>query len=510
MKTNRNLLKEAIADAKAVKETAIANAKAALEEAFTPQIKSMLSQRLSEMEEEEDESMDKMKEYKNFKPSSLKKDKQYVSDLDEMEETDEMDELDEMDEMDEYKNFMSSSSKKDKQYVSDLDETDETDEEMDELYEEEEGIDEIDLEELLAELESEEEFQDDEQNMDFLNEEEESEEEESEEEESEEEESEEEEEGEESEEDMNIEDMDEDDLKSFIEDVIKDMVSAGDLAPGESEETEDNEEESKPIDEYSLEELLAEIKKINNKKEVDEILGGLGKKVGEFLGGASQKAVNDFKTTYKADLTALKAAEKDAEENPKALKTIQDKLLKAYDSWATGAVKKFNVDPKDFKNVVKKELNDLITNVNPEDTRSLMQKVAGGAKGGREKVIGTNETKQLKKELDEAYSAINTLRSELNEVNVLNAKLLYTNKIFKNRSLNETQKVKVLTAFDKANSVKEAKLVYETLLENLKTTKSSVNESLGFASKAMGTSTKTPIVESNMMVDRFKKLAGII
>ena len=120
------------------------------------------------------------------------------------------------------------------------------------------------------------------------------------------------------------------------------------------------------------------------------------------------------------------------------------------------------------------------------------------------------ETKQLKKELDEAYSAINTLRSELNEVNVLNAKLLYTNKIFKNRSLNETQKVKVLTAFDKANSVKEAKLVYETLLENLKTTKSSVNESLGFASKAMGISTKTPIVESNMMVDRFKKLAGII
>ena len=479
MKNNRDLLKEAIADAKAVKETAIANAKAALEEAFTPQIKSMLSQRLSEMEEE-DENMNEMDEYKNYNPSPSKKDKKYVSDLDEMEETDEMDEMDEMDELDE------------------MEETDE----MDELYEETDEIDEIDLEELLAELESEEEFQDDEQDIDsdFLNEAEEEEEEETEEEEG----------GEESEEDMNIEDMDEDDLKSFIEDVIKDMVSAGDLAPGESEGTEDSEEESKPIDEYSLEELLAEIKKLNNKEEVDEILGGLGKKVGEFLGGAAQKAVNDFKTTYKADLAALKTAEKDAEENPEALKTIQDKLLKAYDSWAAGAVKKFNVDPADFKNVVKKELNDLITNVNPGDTRSLMQKVAGGAKGGREKVIGTNEAKQLKKELDEAYSAINTLRSELNEVNVLNAKLLYTNKIFKNRSLNETQKVKVLTAFDKANSVKEAKLVYETLLENLKTTKSSVNESLGFASKAMGISTKTPIVESNMMVDRFKKLAGII
>ena len=64
MKNNRDLLKEAIADAKAVKETAIANAKAALEEAFTPQIKSMLSQRLSEMEEE-DENMNEMDEYKN-------------------------------------------------------------------------------------------------------------------------------------------------------------------------------------------------------------------------------------------------------------------------------------------------------------------------------------------------------------------------------------------------------------------------------------------------------------
>ena len=464
MKNNRDLLKEAIADAKAVKETAIANAKAALEEAFTPQIKSMLSQRLSEMEEE-DENMNEMDEYKNYNPSPSKKDKKYVSDLDEMEETDEMEELDEMEETDE--------------------------------------MDEIDLEELLAELESEEEFQDDEQDIDsdFLNEAEE------------EEETEEEEGGEESEEDMNIEDMDENDLKSFIEDVIKDMVSAGDLAPGESEGTEDSEEESKPIDEYSLEELLAEIKKLNDKEEVDEILGGLGKKVGEFLGGAAQKAVNDFKTTYKADLAALKTAEKDAEENPEALKTIQDKLLKAYDSWAAGAIKKFKVDPADFKNVVKKELNDLITNVTPGDTRSLAQKLgtgAGGAVRGGMSKGSFGETKQLKKELDEAYSAINTLRSELNEVNVLNAKLLYTNKIFKNRSLNETQKVKVLTAFDKANSVKEAKLVYETLLENLKTTKSSVNESLGFASKAMGTSTKSPIVESNMMVDRFKKLAGII
>ena len=58
MATNRDLLKEAIADAKAVKEMAIANAKAALEEAFTPQLKTMLSAKLQEMELEEEEEVE--------------------------------------------------------------------------------------------------------------------------------------------------------------------------------------------------------------------------------------------------------------------------------------------------------------------------------------------------------------------------------------------------------------------------------------------------------------------
>ena len=51
------LLKEAIADAKAVRETAIANAKLALEEAFTPKLQSMLSAKIREEEEEEIEEV---------------------------------------------------------------------------------------------------------------------------------------------------------------------------------------------------------------------------------------------------------------------------------------------------------------------------------------------------------------------------------------------------------------------------------------------------------------------
>jgi len=57
MAKNREMLKEAIAEAKAVKEAAIANAKVALEEAFTPQLKSMLSMKLQEIEDETNEAM---------------------------------------------------------------------------------------------------------------------------------------------------------------------------------------------------------------------------------------------------------------------------------------------------------------------------------------------------------------------------------------------------------------------------------------------------------------------
>ena len=99
----------------------------------------------------------------------------------------------------------------------------------------------------------------------------------------------------------------------------------------------------------------------------------------------------------------------------------------------------------------------------------------------------------------------------MNEVNLLNAKLLYSNKIFKAKNLTENQKVKVLSSLDKAANVKEAKLVYETLSEGLKEKRTPIKESLGMASRSMGApKTKQPIVESDPMVNRFQKLAGII
>ena len=116
-------------------------------------------------------------------------------------------------------------------------------------------------------------------------------------------------------------------------------------------------------------------------------------------------------------------------------------------------------------------------------------------------------------ELEEAYTTIKSLQTTINEVNLLNAKLLYTNKLFRTFDLNENQKVKVLENFDRTSSVREVKLVFSTLAENLnvaKKTKVVVRE--GYASKATKSSApkKKIISEGNELAARWKKLAGLI
>jgi hypothetical protein len=118
-------------------------------------------------------------------------------------------------------------------------------------------------------------------------------------------------------------------------------------------------------------------------------------------------------------------------------------------------------------------------------------------------------------ELEEAMTTINEMKGKLQEVNLLNAKLLYVNKVFKANNLTESQKVNVIAAFDKAETVKEVKLVFETVADNVgnKSTKSTIKESkLGMASKATGTTAAKPevIAEVSDAVLRMQKLAGII
>ena len=135
--------------------------------------------------------------------------------------------------------------------------------------------------------------------------------------------------------------------------------------------------------------------------------------------------------------------------------------------------------------------------------------------------IGTLQT-----QLKESKQAYKTVRTELNEVNLLNSKLLYVNRIFKANNLDDAQKLRVVETLDKAGSIKETKLIYETIKDtftisnNNRKTKSTpkkpIRENFGMASKSAGISRtrktapkKAVLNESNDMVARMQKLANI-
>ena len=124
-----------------------------------------------------------------------------------------------------------------------------------------------------------------------------------------------------------------------------------------------------------------------------------------------------------------------------------------------------------------------------------------------------NEVAKLQSELQEHRDVVKYLRGKLNEVNLLNAKLLFTNKLFRAYGLSNDQKMKVVETFDRATNLREVKLVYSTLAESFGVnTKKEIKESKGSASKAVA-STKSEkqeiISEGSELRDRFKKLAGI-
>ena len=142
------------------------------------------------------------------------------------------------------------------------------------------------------------------------------------------------------------------------------------------------------------------------------------------------------------------------------------------------------------------------------------EKVEESEETGNEEELAAVQT-----ELKEAIATIKSLKSTINEVNLLNAKLLYANKLFRGYNLTNEQKVKVVENLDRTSSVREVKLVYATLSESMKFTgterkvasKRTVTE--GFASKVQASTApkKEIIAEStNELANRFKQLAGII
>jgi hypothetical protein len=129
----------------------------------------------------------------------------------------------------------------------------------------------------------------------------------------------------------------------------------------------------------------------------------------------------------------------------------------------------------------------------------------------REEDEEAEEEAPASEELEEAYNVIRFLKSKINEVNLLNAKLLFSGKLFRNFSLNEGQKMKVVENFDRAHSLREVKLVYSTLAEGFKmpSSKKIVKES--FASKPVASTkpSRTVLSEGAELSARFQKLAGL-
>ena len=410
--TNRDMLKEAIADAKALKETAIANAKAALEEAFEPRLKSMLSAKLQEMDDEDlDEAEEKMTEAKEEVEEARAEDK-------ETKRTEKM------------------------KYGKDLAEGD---------------LDEMDLDELLAELDEdartdaeqegyEDGMEDEKEDMEDMED-----------------------------EDIDLEDMSEEDLKSFIEDVIADMVTSGELEAGEEFEVEDDEENIDVEDETEVDVEVNE----NARTDAEEegYLDGMRDEKEDMEEGIADK---------------LKAVWNDPEMLGKII-TVDGKKMSL----------------KDFLGMAGSAAAGGMAKSGAGKTSSIGE----DARTDAEEEGYLDGMKDEKEDMDKMKKEIKELRSDLHETNLLNAKLLYTNKIFRAKNLKEAQKVKVLEAFDKASNVKEVKLIFETLNEGMvanTTTATPIRENLGRASKAAGMAPrKQPIMEIDPQVARWQKLAGI-
>ena len=139
-----------------------------------------------------------------------------------------------------------------------------------------------------------------------------------------------------------------------------------------------------------------------------------------------------------------------------------------------------------------------------------------------EALVAINEENEaLKKQLAEALSTVKYMKGVLAETNLLNAKLLYTNKLFKGKSLTEDQKLKIINTFDLTKNIREVKLAYTVLAESINsgasvvkkktnTTAQTITE--GLASKPVSsTKPDSTIVEpqADVMTSRFQKLAGI-
>jgi len=317
--------------------------------------------------------------------------------------------------------------------------------------------------------------------------------------------------------DETIEEAPKDDEKH--ETVEEDLTEEPEVAEAEHDEAEDDSEESEddaPIEEPAEDDMpdgdedISKLSIDQFKELVRDIIaqeGGHGEELpADDMDGGDIEAIGDEPA---ADMDAMDAPEDEE-------KIDIDELLRELEAETSEEVEEAKHDDKDenveeakedHKDEGKKKDMD-------EDTNNQME----AESDTKDHNINNVQSGVMKEELKEALQTIETLKKDLNEVNLLNSKLLYVNKIFKSNDLSESQKVNIIAAFDKAESVKEVKLVFETVSDSVvgkKESTKSIKESktkLGMASKATGTTASKPevIAEVSDTVRRMQMLAGII
>jgi hypothetical protein len=417
---NSKLLKEAIADAKAVKETALANAKLALEEAFTPRLQSILSQKMRAEAEVEDMEADKVDEELSSTGIGSKVDAGYAETPGAQPSYDAMTDL---------SVGVKKDSGKPEQAGTDYKKVADISEEENPFADKEDDKDaEIaELKARLAELEGEDSEEENPFAQDAM----------------------------EGEDEMGMDDM------GMDSEMGDDSMGMDDM--GSDEESEDD---------MDLEAII---------RELEAQLGDDDSEKEEGM----YEAEEEEEEAKNENLADGSEAGTDKGEDPKVVVTNEAE----------------EDDKKD----------DVI------DLEEILREMEADMKGDDKEKVDEAEEEEKEKELNEAYKTIRSLQKTINEVNLLNAKLLFANKLFRAHNMTNEQKVKVIETLDRTNSVREVKLVYSTLAENFKytsnkSTKKSISE--GIASKVTKSTkpavSKQVIAESANFSDRFKKLAGII
>ena len=292
---------------------------------------------------------------------------------------------------------------------------------------------------------------------------------------------------------------------------IKTMFSAK-LREMEEEEMESMEEiesvdEMEEVDEMMFDDELEESEEteVTEELDLDELLAEIESEESEELNEVEEET-EDEESEESEEETPLNIEDMTEED---LAKMIEDIMLEEFPQLAQMKDEEVEEEEEDDMDL-DLDIEDETEEESDLDLAEMLREIDEELEEVEE--VTNEELEELRAELNEAYSTIEILKTDLNEINVLNAKLLYTNKIFRDKNLNENQKVKVLSSFDKAESVNEVKLVYNTLNEGLVVLKPTVKRpSLGSASKStIIPSTKKPIIESNEAYLRMQKLAGII